>query len=281
MRVLFLLILMATLPGLGQSTYRMFLKVGGYSVMYGGLNKLNTTLDASVEVDGVTENMLFQTEEYEIDYEDFQFSQGINGSIGINIAEGKRFKLSINGMFGYGTFNSKTYVTRLNEGDNTVLGNSQNDIDKIRVEEESTVYHEGTELMYGGKLQFMFKNDVLDIGPFLGTYRHSRARELPSSAVNYVPYGVGRMKHESATTQIYLGVNLEKRWDWFSVYFSVSQALLTAEGDANRGLTNRPGEIKIIPTGHNLDYRFPTLFELGINFSLAPIRNGCGTCPNW
>jgi hypothetical protein len=273
----FLLFISGFLFAQDSTNYRFSFGVSGISIMHYGIRDLkNVPGPSQFEYQKV-----YNTETYQLNYENFNFSKGVNFNFGVFVFNNDRHALKIRANLFYEKFNENmTYtLTGIGNGSEVNYGSyytqyTSNNI-KLGYSNQGTFisgFGVGSllDIIYFKKIRNNFRLGAGCFLKYLGrpdSYSYlSGSKYIPiiSDAYRGFPY--------YSTKKIGISVELQKKLGRFNLNFNLSQNILTLKKDINKGAIYFNEYGSKTPISQNLDFRFPLIIKLGAAIEFGKIK---------
>ena len=260
-----------------QNKYRFAVGGGFHSLMFWGFRSFeNVVVPTGPNSDYYT---IYQKETYNLNYKNY--SKAINYSYGFSVNWLNREKFMLGQRFSFfkGNLTDGIILELVDIGDGFSLDD----------------YYDASNVNVGSTATIIYKTEIVGLSTALVLYKRMKNQNLQLGAgvyctafssrdswwtgVNnsiqegYRPKYGSRGSGYYGTKQIGVSINLIWNWKFVQGYVHIGNSVLTAKKESKKGYYEWDGEIRIFPTSHNFDYRFPLTFETGIALSFDRIKN--------
>jgi hypothetical protein len=277
----FLLTLIILQAGLSFSqdkdNYRFTFGISGLTIMNYGI----TDLKNIKRPEQITNFQVYNSESYDLDYQNFAFSYGYSLNLSTHIINNTKYSLKANASFFFDKRTEELTYTLVD------IGNGE-EIENQHPESPYTSEHIG--LGYSNTITFGSNGNSQRGGGYaidlifskklkqkinLGTgvsYIYYNRDELMSNNNGYLMNYGGRGAFRYYTNKIGLLIQIEKQFGRFNTFIKLNQTIITAKKKENYGGTDFNTSDFTLPTSQNLDYRFPLIMDAGLSFNFGKIN---------
>ena len=256
-----------------KTNYRFSFGFSGVSVMNYGLQDLKNINPPHIDTPPI-----YQTEKYDLDYQNFAFSYGYGFNFSTYIFNNSKYSLKCGANLFIEKYKEKLTFTLVDIGngseiDYSPLGNKFDSNDAPLGYQQTIVFdsHYGNGnkfwgIGYGVDL-ILFKKLKNNYSLGLGLFYSQRIRSEFFNGYNsniYFPIVAPRGLNTYGTKQIGICIELNKTYKRFNGFIKLSQNVLTVKKKEKYGSSEMYTAYSSTPTSQNLDYRFPLIINIGI-----------------
>jgi|GEM_PF-1250216 len=251
-----------------QDNFRFNFGISGVSVMNYGLRDIK-----NISYSGAETHPIYETEKYDLGYQNFAFSYGYGFNFGAYIVNNEKYSLKGDVNFFIEKYKEELTFTLVDVGDGATVDDlhpfsSSNVTNGYQQTIEFNSNHASKSFLgkgFGGSL-VLFKKLKHNFNIGAGVFYSQRIRAEffnGFSHENYYPTLAVRSQNTYTSKQIGVCVELEKTYKRYKGFVKLNQNILTVKRKNNFG-SSEMNENKITPTSQNLDYRFPLIINVGI-----------------
>ena len=264
MRQILTLIVLFSSFAFGQDdVYRFHFFAGLNSIVNWGEKELNGVYQPS---DAYSK---YLSETYDVQYKKNNYSPGLVVGFGFDWVSKEKFVLRQEvSLFGNSVTEQINFeIVDIGNGDTT--GRDDYSTNQVNVGYKNRVVGIGKSI--GTKIGILgiYKRDKLNLGlGFNWTRRFSE--DLFYYGRGYNPWSHGRQTMNYLTHQLDADFRIEYCFGRWSTFFNCSQKFVTLKKE--KGARYFDETVDVYPFSHNLDFRFPTTFTLGIQLNFKRIN---------
>lgn len=267
---------------IGQDNYRMQFGMSFHSTVFTGFRSFeNIDFRSSSGYSGVS---FYEIEKYDINYQNFGSSAGINLKWGLNWVNNRNYIIRQNVSYFLDYFRERIDYTLVNfENKDSTYQPSKYFSNTPYIGETRRAKMDGFTFGFTNELILLKKlSKKWNIGGGISWNWINRSDRSFDNMYDgngqqiYAPNFARLVNGTYVTTQIGLVFHAEKqlrRWNWF---VTANQMIFTTKKAKNKGAYYFPETIKLWPISHNLDYRFPAIINFGAAIPFDKIKSA--TC---
>jgi len=251
-----------------EKRYRFSIGIGFQSFIYWGTNVLEDASNPECYI------QMYQTENYKLDYKNFNTSKMFNMNAGVNWINSEKYILHQGFSVFFGNFSDryKLTITDIGNGIPAYYPIDGYTTANTAIGSEGALIYEGE---IGGIATSVNVKKKLNNGFALGagTYvSYLGSHDIKDWQVQgYAPFYDYRGSALSSTIQLGISGNFSWTFNFLQLYLNLGQNILTLKAENKKGNTYyKTGKLGF---SHNFDYRFPLTFEAGISLSFDQIKN--------
>ena len=260
--------------------FRFNCGISGVSVMNYGLRDIK-----NISYSGAETHPIYETEKYDLDYQNFAFSYGYGFNFGAYIFNNSKYRLKGGINFFIEKYKEELTLTLVDRGDGTEIDyapysrpfNSNN----VSVGYSQTIDFNsdnsymsflgkgiGVDLIFSKKLKHNFN---LGVGAFYSQRIRSEFFDGYKDD-EYFPIITVRATNTYTTKQVGICIELEKSYKRYKGFVKLSQNIITVKQKENYGSVEINQLYQSSPLSQNLDYRFPLIINVGIAVEFGKIK---------
>jgi hypothetical protein len=254
--------------------YRFSFNMSFMSMMHWNLKDLKNVPGAEGEYYKV-----YETEEFDLNYEDYNFSKGLNVGLSCIIFNKFQsyFRVSCD-VFNEKYKESMTY-TLTNIGDGTLIDNGIYSA-KYSPEEvplgytEEVIFNDHDVISYGGSLSMHYFRRLrygfkLGLGAFWLVYNRYDRYTVQNELEAFRPFISTKGRSYYSSKKLGASLELKKSFGRFQSFVNVGQTFLTTKKEENKGADEYRYYQSKAPLSQNLDFRFPLIIKIGVSVSFG------------
>lgn len=264
-----------------QENHRFNFGFSGVSVMNYGLKDIK-----NISYSGAETTPIYETEKYDLNYQNFAFSYGYGFNFGVYIVNNSKYSLKGNVNFFIEKYKEELTFTLVDVGDGSEIDYAPYshpfNYNDVSVGYSQTIDFNSDyalkSLLGGGfgASMVLFKKLKHNFNLGAGLFYSQRTRSEffnGSDNENYFPIISPRGSNTYTTKQIGLCMELEKTYNRYKGFIKLNQNILTVKKKENYGSSEVNELTQSSPLSQNLDYRFPLIINVGIAVEFGKIKN--------